>query len=59
MTDAQHQWVVAVASPLGHMPGSAGDLSAITFVFAFDRMAPLWQWRAEPILSKFDGETCG
>src|SRR5467141_905751 len=39
--------------------GSAGDLSAIIFVFAFDRVAPLWQWRAEPIFRNLDGEKRG
>src|SRR6266446_8970912 len=39
--------------------GSAGDLYTILFVFAFDRVAPLWQWRAEPIFRNLDGETCG
>src|SRR6266404_4874742 len=30
-----------------------------TFVFAFDRVARLWQWRAEPIFRNLDGEKCG
>src|SRR5215470_5818822 len=41
-----HRRVVAVGSPLGICRGSARDLAAITLVFVFDRVAPLWQWRA-------------
>jgi hypothetical protein len=41
------------------MPLLGARLSTVTFVFAFDRVTPLWQWRAEPTLRNLDGEKRG